>query len=214
MRISGKCEGCRYNTLLRLGCCNDSPSTKKAVMSKPQSTPLNNWGRLAVISGLLYGLPMSVWFSIQSGRYAIGVPAGIVAGVFFGIVFSWLMSWFGRRQAAHFKVVRPDFGSETVVFEGPANHFKGAEGVGGYLWLTGDRIHFASHNFNFQNHRWTARFPEIAAVEAVRTIGVFNNGLLVHLTTGEKERFVVNDNAGWVAAIEHAKRHNCGVAGI
>ncbi|MGD9633913.1 MAG: hypothetical protein AB7G28_03980 [Pirellulales bacterium] len=183
-------------------------------MSKLQSTSPNNWRRLAVISGLLYGLPMSVWFSIQSGRYAVGLPAGIVAGVFFGILFSWLMSTFARRQAARFKVERPDFGSETIVYEGPANNFKGAEGVGGYLWLTGDRIHFASHKFNLQNHEWTARFPEIAAVEAVRTVGVFNNGLLVHLTTGEKERFVVNDNSGWAAAIEHARRHNCGFVSI
>lgn len=174
-------------------------------MPKRQTAPDGFRVKSSLISGLLYGLPMGIVFAVVSGRYPLGMAVGLIAGILFGVLFSGLMSWFVRWQSVRRKVAPPDFGTEAVVTEGLANHFKGAEGVRGYLWLTNDRLHFASHQFNIQNHEWTVKVAEIAGAEAVKTIGLINNGLLIRLKTGEEERFIVFGNASWVSAIERTR---------
>ena len=144
---------------------------------------------------------MGLLFSWQSHNWIAGVVGGLVAGV----LFATAMRWFVGRQAKRFSVERPDLDGDTVVLEGPANHFKGAEGVGGYLWLTSKQLCFRSHRFNIQNHECRLPLVEIAAVEATKTLGLISNGILVRLSSGTQERFVVHNNQHWVAAILNAR---------
>ena len=122
---------------------------------------------------------------------------GLVAGA----LFATLMRWFAARQTKRFSVDPPDFDGAPILFEGPANHFKGAEGVGGYLWLTSGQLFFQSHRFNIQNHECRMPLSEIADVEATKTLGLIPNGLLVRLITGTQERFVVDKNREWAAKV-------------
>jgi hypothetical protein len=154
-----------------------------------------------LISALLYGLPIGILFSVQTGNYAIGIPTGLVAG----ILFATFMSRFASKQTRKFQMDRPDFDSETLIHEGPANHFKRAESVGGFLWLTTGRLHFRSHNVNIQNHEWTAMLSDISTAQVTKTLGIIANGLLVRLSSGEEHRFVVNQNVFWVSSIMGAK---------
>jgi len=154
---------------------------------------------------LLFGLPMGVVYSLQHGNWVIGMGSGLFAGVFFATAMRWSIPWFAARQIKRFSVDRPALDGEAVLFEGPANHFKGAEGVGGYLWLTPGQLFFRSHRLNIQNHECKMPLSEIAGAEATKTLGMISNGLLVRLVSGSTERFVVNKNVEWVESILGAK---------
>jgi hypothetical protein len=181
---------------------NVSPSTKvtrpmttEPASSTPADTPRSKW-----LAALLYGFPMGVLFSVQSGNWILGMSGGLLAGVIFGV----LMARFAKGQAKRFVIDRPDFAGEDVTHEGLANHFKGAEGVGGYLWLTTGRLVFRSHKLNIQNHEWAALLSDIVKVEATKTLGMIPNGLQITLTSGETHKFVVNQNLVWQEAIRAA----------
>lgn len=150
---------------------------------------------------LLYGLPMGLFFSFQSGNYMIGLPMGLVAGA----LFSSLMSGFVSRQSRRFKTESPDFGSEEALHDGPANHFSDLESVGGHLWLTSGQLHFRSHKMNLQNHEWTAPLADIVSADATKTLGLISNGLRVRMSSGEVHRFIVNENKSWAHAIMKAR---------
>lgn len=122
-------------------------------------------------------------------------------GLIAGVLLATLMCWFAARQTKRFSSERPDLGDEVVIFEGPANHFKGAEAVGGYLWLTSGQLLFRSHRFNIQNHECRMALSEITDVEATKTLGIVPNGLLVRLVSGTQERFVVHKNRDWTTRI-------------
>ena len=182
-----------------------------AAMPEPLTTPFSHWPKIAVGSAVLYGAPMGLLYSYLSGKWS-GMIAGLVAGAFFGLFMSVTMAWFNRRQTGRFQKQRPDFASEDVALEGPANHVMGVEAVGGYLWLTSARLHFVSHKHNIQNHEWTAPTTEIASAAPAKMLGLFNTALIVRLKSGEEHRFVVNHNARWVAAIEALDTHAYQVA--
>jgi hypothetical protein len=156
---------------------------------------------MALVGGLLYGIPMGLFFSYQSGGYLSGMTTGILAGLMFGPAFTWFMRRFVQKQTTRFNVERPDFGDESVLIEGPANHFKGLEGVGGYLWVTNRRVHFASHKINIQVHTWTVSLDDIRSVQAVKTFGLIDNGLTIETASCGKERFVVNNSNKWAQII-------------
>jgi|SRR5579859_7621541 len=87
---------------------------------------------------------------------------------------------------------------EGLVHHGPANLFRGIEGVGGWLWMTDRRLAFTPHKMNVQAQPEEWRFPEITRVEAVRTLWVIPNGLKVTLRDGRTRRFVVSGRRTWV----------------
>ena len=165
--------------------------------SQKSASSAKHW----IYTAVFFGLPMGVLYSVQNKNWMIGMGGGLVAGVLFAI----LMRWFVARQTKRFSVDRPDLDGAPILFEGPANHFKGAEGVGGYLWLTAEQLFFRSHRFNIQNHDCRMPLNEITEVEATKTLGVIPNGLLVRLLSGTQERFVVHKNRDWAAKILGAK---------
>lgn len=90
---------------------------------------------------------------------------------------------------------------EQTIKEGPANHWRGAESVGGHLWLTTSRLYFKSHGLNVQTHEVSFPIWQINSAETSSTLGVVPNGLTIVLQDGRQERFVVNDRDDWVAKI-------------
>jgi hypothetical protein len=169
--------------------------------AKPAGQPF----RQAVLAALLFGVPMGVYFGFVSGSAAHGAVSGLLGGAAFGAFVGIFLkvSMSSSRlemegQAAGFDA------DETVAHFGPANHFKGAEGVGGKLYLTNKRLRFRSHKINLNNHDESYALGEIAGVEPVRTLGIVPNGVLVRLRDGRGERFVVTGRADWVKQIGHA----------
>lgn len=175
-----------------------NPNLMSTTLATPQAEPVSkSWLTMA----LLYGLPMGLLFAMSSGSYAAGIPAGVISGA----IFATILTQFAKRQTQKFQASSPDFGSEMPLHSGPANHFKGMEGVGGHLWLTDTRLHFRSHKLNVQNHEWSVPLADVSSVQAVKTLGLIRNGLAVRLASGEEHRFVVNENERWAQAIANAR---------
>ena len=58
-----------------------------------------------------------------------------------------------------FKIVVDTVGGDVY-----SQHFKGAESVGGWLYLTEDELIFISHNFNIQKHKIAIPLNQISAL--------------------------------------------------
>jgi hypothetical protein len=97
------------------------------------------------------------------------------------------------------------YNDERILREGNANHFRGAEAVGGKLYLTNLRLLFRSHALNVQVHEAFYPLVSILGMRLSNTLGVVANGLTVVLDDGREERFVVNRRNEWMAAINLAK---------
>ena len=152
-----------------------------------------------ILSWLAFGACMAAVFTFQFGPQS-GVPCGIVAG----LLWAAIMSAFAKSQAQKLKVQSPLADGETLLKDGPANHFVRFEGVGGWLFLTPTRLCFRSHKVNIQNHELSFTVEEIVKSHKSLTLGFIPNGLTVESNKG-KDRFVVNGAGSWVSAIEKAK---------
>ena len=94
---------------------------------------------------------------------------------------------------------------EGTIFETAANHFSGAESVGGKLYLTQNALIFVSHKLNIHNHELTIPIVEIADLELSNNLGLVPNGLTVHTKSGTTEKFVVNKRKVWIEKINEQR---------
>jgi len=170
-----------------------------------------------VKSGLYFGLGMTLvflfktiiaWVTGEEGstnEIAKSIVAAVIAGLVSGLLYGWLTDKFlvGSifTKPIHFNLDTGD----VVIFQTPANHFKGVEGVGGILCLTDKRLIFKSHNINVQKHELSIPFSDIKAVDRYKTLGFMNNGLIVQLGNDVTEKFVVNKAKQWIEHIESTK---------
>ncbi|EPY2283681.1 GRAM domain-containing protein [Clostridium sporogenes] len=90
---------------------------------------------------------------------------------------------------------------KNVIMDGGANHFKGAESVGGWLYLTSEELIFKSHAFNVQKHETVIPLNQIVEAKAVSTLGFIPNGLHIIINSGTIEKFVVTNRKTWVKKI-------------
>jgi hypothetical protein len=160
--------------------------------------------KMAALAGVPFGLLMGLFFSIPSiNPFALG-PFGLVLGLAAGVLFGLLAAGFVAWQRSRFTREAPCMEGEQLVKQGPANHFRGPEGVGGWLYLTDKRLLFRSHCFNVQNHEVSMPLDEIVESEVCSTAWIIPNGLRV-LTVQKTERFVVEGRHSWAAEINRVK---------
>jgi GRAM domain len=149
-----------------------------------------------------FGICMSVfWALIAHWPLAITLIAALLAGCLFGLAMAAFLASSKVQQSA-----RPAFHPhEQIIKAGPANHFMGHEAVGGWLFLTDQRLVFKSHNFNLQNHELALALTDIVWVQPRRTAGIIPNGLQVQTQQGATERFVVGGRSDWCTQITATK---------
>lgn len=97
-------------------------------------------------------------------------------------------------------------GSEKMLRKGAANLQRGAETVGGTLFLTDQRLVFQSHAFNIQTGPTEIPLPEIVGTRRCWTrflglVPIMPNSLAVTTTRGAEYRFVLSGRGEWEAAI-------------
>lgn len=90
---------------------------------------------------------------------------------------------------------------EGAIYEGAANHFAGAESVGGKLYLRPDALVFVSHGLNIQRHQMSIALADITKLETSNTLGLVPNGMTVYTASGASEKFVVNKRKVWIEKI-------------
>jgi hypothetical protein len=158
-------------------------------------------------SGLFFGVAMTIFFILQnlltrsnltSKDVIIAIIPGLFGGALSGLLFGWLMGLFANSKRLTKDTKIDTDTDETILFDTGANHFKGAEAVGGKLYLTDKRLVFKSHKFNIQNHELSIGLSDIDKVDRYKTLGLVNNGLSVRTTDNKTEKFVVQQIGEWL----------------
>jgi hypothetical protein len=157
----------------------------------------------SVFAGLAFGLAMGVFLVpafFLVGQFIVGVYASVAAGVLFALG----MGWFAYSAEEAFRSYRVALNpGETLIHEGPANHFVGKEAAGGWLRLTNQRLFFDSHGMNYFVHGWDAPLAEVLGVSLCLTYKLVPNGIRVSTSQGTRQ-FVVANRRHWKQCIENA----------
>jgi hypothetical protein len=155
--------------------------------------------RNSILAGLAFGLLIGIYFALEiNTNYALKV--GPICGLLFGIaLYFFVSSKIVKRQTS----IQTD--GDSIIHSGGANHFRGAEAVGGKLYLLKDKLQFQSHGFNIQNHQQEIELNQVKEVSFYNTLGLIPNGMSVTLTSGGIEKFVVNNRRLWKKKIEEIK---------
>lgn len=172
-------------------------------------TSYKTFFKTTVIAAAAFGVPMGIVAGIVVGiarGVSGGVPAGGIVAIAAGLPFGLMVGFFTVLQRQRVDKTRPEFKGEELVHDGPANHFLNYEGVGGWLFLTKERLFFRSHHFNIQRHELSIAVDDIAEVQPVRTARIFSNGLRVVTRSGRDERFVVQQHRRWCEQITRLQR--------
>ncbi len=103
--------------------------------------------------------------------------------------------------------------NETIVKAGSANLQRGAETVGGKLYLTNRRLVFESHSFNVQRGATSIPLGVIDSVvkcwtKFLNIIPLAPNSLLVTTAQGQEHRLVLFGRDVWVSEIASIKANN------
>ena len=154
-------------------------------------------------AGLFCGIAMSSFFILRNlwiienfttKSILTIILLGIMGGAITGILV-YLMEKFSKFTGSNVNIdIEAD---ENVLFESPANHYKGVEAVGGKLFLTNKKLIFKSHKFNIQNHEFSISLDEIVKTNKYKNIGI-NNGLSILCRNGKTEKFVVEEPEKWI----------------
>ena len=91
---------------------------------------------------------------------------------------------------------------EELVKKGGGNLQKGAETVGGFLYLTNQRLIFEAHAINIQGGNTIIELSDIDSTEKCWTkflnvIPLMPNSLAVYTKTGDEYRFVLFGRSAW-----------------
>lgn len=93
-----------------------------------------------------------------------------------------------------------DGGADANLHSQAANLFRGAEAVGGRVFVTQRTIRFEAHSVNVQGGAEVIRIADVAGMDRVATLFV-NNGVLVRLRTGGEKRFVLEDRERFIQVV-------------
>lgn len=98
--------------------------------------------KIFVLAAVPFGLAMGLVNGVRSGLTS-GIGSGVIAGLLFGAA----IAGFVHYQANKFSKLRPKYEPEGLVIDGGAN----LGGVGGWLFLTKQRLVFEPHGANAKN---------------------------------------------------------------
>lgn len=161
-------------------------------------------------AGLIFGIAMAIFFILQSlltqdnltvKNIFKSIALGIFSGAVSGLLFGWIIGLFAKSKLITQATKINLEADETILFETPANHFKGIEAVGGKLYYTNKRLVFKSHKFNIQNHQISVNLNNINNIVKYKTLGLVNNGLSINTKQNTTEKFVVEQVDEWVQQI-------------
>jgi len=99
--------------------------------------------KTTALTGMPFGMGMGVFYAFLMGPL-LGAALGLASGVLFGILLAAFVEWQRTRLTGQ----SPCREGERLLRQGLANHYRGWEGAGGWLYLTDQRLVFRSHGFN------------------------------------------------------------------
>lgn len=176
--------------------------------------------RAGVLFGLYTGLILGLLLVPCAGCFGariqsvlgivVGLMVGLLLAVLFGglsgLIYGLVMYSFMEKKAKEFAPLRESLiAQRRLYYDDGANHFVGAEGVGGWLFLLNDSLYFKSHQQNIQVHELQIPLVSIRKVECCKKLGM-NTGLNVELVDGRVEKYTVNDPQVWEKKIYEGRQ--------
>ena len=157
----------------------------------------------AILTGLLFVGIMSLMDYLLNGSFKSlnsYLFQGIFFGIFMGIGFPYVTEKFGKKFTSKLgKNIKPELlENEKIEIEGPANLFRGMEGVGGKIFLTNKKVIFKSHKINIQKGQTDIEYENITEIIARKTAKLINNGIRIKMRNGKEFDFVVNEREKWI----------------
>ncbi|WP_289046727.1 GRAM domain-containing protein [uncultured Olleya sp.] len=128
---------------------------------------------------------------------------GALFGIFFGIGYPYINEKLAEKFSNKVGIkIKPNLETEEIIqIEGPANLFRGIEGVGGKIFLTNKKMIFKSHKINIQKGQTDIDYVNIKQIVKRKTAKLIDNGIRI-ITKNEKQYdFVVNDRDIWFEKI-------------
>ncbi|MEL7004614.1 MAG: hypothetical protein AAFN93_18045 [Bacteroidota bacterium] len=131
----------------------------------------------SLISGVTFGVlnSFTAYFFLEKdfswGLFAFNI---LFFGIFFGFGYLFLMKKFTKKLMNKIDIEIDE--EEEIQHEGPANLFRGVEGVGGKLLLTDKRLIFKSHQLNIQAGETRILLEDIQETSPRKTAKLFQNG--------------------------------------
>jgi hypothetical protein len=149
---------------------------------------IKEWTLMCCGCGLAYGFFISLFY----GDMTMGIIAGVLCGTLFTLcraIFSKLIEKKSAHLRAEISKVR------KIICEGPANHKKGANSIGGWLFLSEDAIEFYPHKMNIGGQNIPILIDDILNIETK------SKQLKIHTKANETFTFVVNKANLWKQSI-------------
>ena len=165
-----------------------------------------NW-KYRIISALFTGTMFVAILCIMDYFFFEGFQSlysylfqGIFFGLFMGIGFPYVMEKFGKRFTSTIgNNIKPELEeNEEIEVKGPANLFRGMEGVGGKMFITNKHIIFKSHKINIQKGQTNIPYEDITEISKRKTAKIIDNGIRIKTNTGKEFDFVVNEREKWL----------------
>ena len=154
-------------------------------------------------------IKQNLWLGLILGLF-LDIVAAALFGSICGIIYGRIMESNMKKHALDFVPMRDSFYSQNrLLYDGPANHMMGKEGVGGWLFLLNDTLYFKSHQQNIQVHELQIPLSYISKLKLTKSglRGIFRTGLDVELMDGRVEKYVVNETKIWADSITEACKH-------
>jgi len=149
---------------------------------------VKDYAIMCCFSGLFYGFSM--------GLYWQDMFMGIIAGVLFGVLFTLCMSLFSKHIEKKIKPLREQISKDRkIICEGSANHKKGTNAIGGWMFVIEDTIEFYPHKVNIGGQNVSISIHDIINIETK------SNQLIINTKLGKTFVFVVSKANLWKQSI-------------
>ena len=144
---------------------------------------------------VFFGLFMGIYSGFVVDDFNFGIISGMGSGLFFGVFFTIAMAIVSVIIEKKSENLRAEISKvRSIICEGPANHKKGANGIGGWLFLSEDALEFYPHKANFGGKNIAILIDDITNVDTKA------NQLIIQ-SNMEKYQFVVNKSNMWKKSI-------------
>lgn len=167
----------------------------------------------AIGTGFFYTI-LLYFINLLAEDDAFPISGIIFQGVFFAVFFGLGFPFFNEKLATKYnkklgEKIKPELEeNEKIEIEGPANLFRGIEGVGGKIYLTDRKLIFKSHKINIQKGQTDIEYKNIKEITERKPAKFIDNGIRITTIDNKEYDFVVNERDVWIEKINERRKRN------
>jgi hypothetical protein len=139
---------------------------------------------------------ISYW--ISGNDFFTALAVGLVGGVIVGFLNSLLFYKYAVPKYI-LEAVSVDLDTDEIIkFQTPANYTSGREPVSGKLLLSNKRLIFKNYKHDKNIQQFSVELTDITKADTFKTLKIFENGLLIHTSSGATYKFIVDRLKQWL----------------